>query len=258
MQKKPLYAPQHSLPAPDSARRRIYLMRHGAVSYFDEVGQTVANPETVPLTAQGVKQAQAAGAAFAAAGVYFDRVVCSDLPRTHETAQHVLAALAAKGLPTVTPQHIAALQELRGGRLADIPDAQLRSAFLGAFDGVVTEDTQFLGGERIGELLDRVLSEIDALRADPSWDVCLLVLHGGVNRAVLSYLLTGKRQFLGSIAQATACINAIDVGADLEDTVLRLVNYSPLDVLHLGTRKTTMEHLLDQFLRLKAMMNKQS
>ena len=250
------YAPQHTLPAPDSKRRRIYLMRHGAVSYFDEDGQTIANPETVPLTAQGVRQAQAAGAVFAKEGIYFDRLICSDLPRTFETAHHVLAALKAANLPTVAPSHIAALQELRGGRLADIPDANLRTAFLGAFDGVVSEDTQFLGGERIGELLDRVLPEIDKLRADPQWDVCLLVLHGGVNRAVLSYLLTGKRLFLGSIAQATACINAIDVGDDLEDTVIRVINHSPLDELHTGTRKTTMEHLLDQFLRLKAMMAK--
>ncbi len=247
-------APQHALPTPDCNRRRIYLMRHGAVKYFDEAGRTVANPDTVPLTEQGLAQAKAAGAAFAQAGIYFDRVVCSDLLRTHQTAAQVLDELAGAGLPVVQPQHIAALQELKGGRLADIPEGHERQAFLGAFDGVVQDEAQFLGGETIGQLLDRVLPQIDALRADQSWDVCLLVLHGGVNRAVLSYLLTGKRTFLGGIAQATACINAIDVGDDIEDTVLRLMNYSPLDVLQTATRKTTMEHLLDQFLRLKALI----
>jgi broad specificity phosphatase PhoE len=246
---------QHALPTPDCNRRRIYLMRHGAVKYFDEAGRSVANPDTVPLTEQGVAQAKTAGAAFAQAGIYFDRVVCSDLLRTHQTAWHVLDALKHAGLPTAIPQHIAALQELKGGRLADIPAGHERQAFLGAFDGVVQEDAQFLGGETIGELLDRVLPQIDALRADKSWDVCLLVLHGGINRAVLSYLLTGQRTFLGGIAQATACINAIDVGDDQEDTVLRLMNYSPTDVLQVSTRKTTMEHLLDQFLRLKALMS---
>jgi broad specificity phosphatase PhoE len=246
---------QHALPTPDCNRRRIYLMRHGAVKYFDEAGRSVANPDTVPLTEQGVLQAKAAGAAFAKAGIYFDRVVCSDLLRTHQTARHVLDALKHAGLRTVTPQHILALQELKGGHLADIPAGHERQAFLGAFDGVVHEEAQFLGGETIGQLLDRVLPQIDALRADKSWDVCLLVLHGGVNRAVLSYLLTGQRTFLGGIAQATACINAIDVGDEQEDTVLRLMNYSPTDVLQVSTRKTTMEHLLDQFLRLKALMS---
>jgi probable phosphoglycerate mutase len=60
------------------------------------------------------------------------------------------------------------------------------------------------------------------------------------------------------VAQATACINAIDVGDEREDTVLRLMNYSPTDVLQTSTRKTTMEHLLDQFLRLKALMGRQT
>ncbi len=247
---------QHALPTPDSTRRRIYLMRHGAVKYFDEAGRSVINPDTVPLTEQGVAQAKAAGAAFAQAGIYFDRVVCSDLLRTHQTAGHVLDALAAAGLPTAQPEHIASLQELKGGRLADIPEGQERQAFLGAFDGIVQEDAQFLGGETIGQLMDRVFPQIDALRADKRWDVCLLVLHGGVNRAVLSSLLTGKRTFLGNFAQATACINAIDVGDDIEDTVLRLMNYSPTDILQTSTRKTTMEHLLDQFLRLKALIGK--
>ncbi len=247
-------ATQHALPTPDCKRRRIYLMRHGAVKYFDEAGRSVANPDTVPLTELGVAQAKAAGAAFSQAGIYFDRVLCSDLLRTHQTAGHVLDALAQAKLPVTTPEHLHALQELKGGRLADIVDGQEREAFLGAFDGVVQEQVQFLGGETIGQLLDRVIPQIDALRADHSWDVCLLVLHGGVNRAVLSYLLTGQRLFLGGIAQATACINAIDVGDDTEDTVLRLMNYSPTDVLHVSTRKTTMEHLLDQFLRLKQLM----
>lgn len=246
--------PSHTLPAPDAKRRRIYLMRHGAVSYFDEAGRNIANPDTVPLTDAGITQAQQAGTTFAKAGIYFDRIICSDLLRTHQTAAYVLDALAAAGLPTVQPEHSAALAELKGGKINDIPDAKVRGAFLGAFDGLVQESTQFLGGESIGQLLDRVLPEIDALRAASDWDVCLLVLHGGVNRAVLSYLLTGQRLFLGNLAQTTACINAIDVGTAPEDTVLRLMNYAPRDTLQTSTRKTTMEHLLDQFLRLKSLL----
>jgi broad specificity phosphatase PhoE len=245
----------HTLPAPDAKRRRIYIMRHGAVSYFDEAGRNIANPDTVPLTNAGILQAQQAGAAFAQAGIYFDRIICSDLLRTHQTAHYVLKALSAAGLPTVEPEHRGALAELKGGKINDIPSAKVREAFLGAFEGVVQESTQFLGGESIGQLLNRVLPEIDAIRADSHWDVCLLVLHGGVNRAILSYLLTGQRLFLGNLAQTTACINAIDVGEAREDTVLRLMNYAPRDTLHTSTRKTTMEHLLDQFLRLKSLLN---
>src|SRR6185503_18752658 len=64
-------------------RRRIYLMRHGAVAYFDRDGRPVA-PDDVPLTAEG--RGQAAAAAALLEGTTLDRVISSDLPRAVETA----------------------------------------------------------------------------------------------------------------------------------------------------------------------------
>jgi probable phosphoglycerate mutase len=92
-----------------------------------------------------------------------------------------------------------------------------------------------------------VLPAFDALLADPSWQQLLLVLHGGVNRALLSYALTGRRSFLGRMEQAPACINLIDVGP--ADMVLRAVNLAPTAWLHAHDRATTMERLLAQYLR---------
>ena len=80
-----------------STRRRIYLLRHAEVAYFDEHGQPVA-PDEVPLTPTGRRQAQRAGTALA--GVRFDRVLTSGLPRTVETAHLVLTAASAMGEPT--------------------------------------------------------------------------------------------------------------------------------------------------------------
>ena len=62
-------------------RRRIYLMRHGSVTYFDGDGKPFL-PEMVPLNPQGQAQATAAGAIFAAEKIRFDRVIVSGLPRT--------------------------------------------------------------------------------------------------------------------------------------------------------------------------------
>jgi probable phosphoglycerate mutase len=93
----------------------------------------------------------------------------------------------------------------------------------------------------------RVVPEIEAFRADPGWDVALMVLHGGVNRAVMSFLLTGEQRFLGGLGQAAGCINAIDLGAERHDVHVRMLNHSPLDALQTATRKTTMEVLFDQY-----------
>jgi probable phosphoglycerate mutase len=225
-----------------SKRRRIYLMRHGSVTYFDTNGKPFL-PENVPLNARGRDQAIAAGKVFAQENLKFDRVIASGLPRTIETATLALTELKHTVQIEEWPEWV----ELRGGKLSTIPDDELKDAFISAFDGVVTEDKKFLGGETIGQLMDRVFPGIDRLRSDPSWDTVLLVLHGGVNRAILSYALTGQRLFLGNIAQSAGCINALDVGEAPHDWVVRFANYSPLSQLQNNSRDTTMEALLNQY-----------
>jgi broad specificity phosphatase PhoE len=233
------------MPTP-TPRRRLYLMRHGSVDYFLDDGTPVP-PDTVPLNATGRAQADAAGALFAASNVRFDRVLVSGLPRTVETAQRVLAA-AGSGTAIETDM---ALQEIRPGRLSDLPRETVRDAFLGAFESGGTLDTieghRFLGGESVGELLDRCLPAWTRFLARDDWDCALLVLHGGVNRALLSSALAGTRAFFGRMEQAPACINVLDIGAD--HAVVRAMNLSPSQWLNDRERQTTMEKLLAQYLR---------
>ncbi len=229
-------------------RRRVYLMRHGSVTYFDDDGKPY-NPELVPLNAQGRDQAEAAGKLFAQEGLRFDRVIVSGLPRTVETATLALQQTGQQIALERWPEW----EELRGGKLAAIPDAELQKAFTGAFEGVVAEDSRFLGGETIGQLMDRVLPPLQRLREDQSWDTALLVLHGGVNRAILSHALTGGRAFLGNLAQTAGCINALDVGDEPGDWVLRFANLSPPLPLQGDTRATTMEVLYEQYRKFREM-----
>jgi broad specificity phosphatase PhoE len=112
---------------------------------------------------------------------------------------------------------------------------------------VVDPGQRFLGGESVGELMDRVHPAIERLRADPNWSTVLLVLHGGVNCAILSLALTGRRLFLGGLAQEAGCINALDVGDDAADWVVRFVNHVPPSPLQPGARSTTMERLFEQY-----------
>ena len=227
-------------------RRRIFLMRHGSVTYFDASGKPYL-PESVPLNETGRMQATAAGAVFRQLGTAFDRVIASGLPRTVETARRVLDETGQDVEVEIWPE----LQEIRGGRLSTIPDETLRDAFVGAFEGMVAEHRQFLGGETIGQLLDRVLPALERLRADARWETVLLVLHGGVNRAIVSYALTGRRTFLGNLSQAPGCINALDVGDDPADWVVRTTNHAPSDLLQPGERDTTMEVLYAQYLKFR-------
>ena len=213
-------------------RRRIYLMRHAQVAYFEN-GEPL-RPDLVPLTAEGRRQA-AAAASFLE-GIAFDRVITSGLPRTLETA----GIVAASAEPESWPE----LREIEAGRLADVPEEQLERTFIEAWRDVVPEEARFLGGETIGSLLDRVLPAVERLLADDEWDVVLAVLHGGVNRAIISHALTGERAMLGNLEQSPGCVNILDVG---DDWIVRAVNVSPTDPTHLGGRLRTMEELWAEF-----------
>ena len=207
-------------------------MRHAEVRYFEGVA-----PEEVVLTERGRVQAESAAAELR--DVAFDRVVTSGLERTLETARIVA--------PGLDPESRYALREIESGDIRDVAPDEVQTMMTAAFRGVVPLETRFLGGETIGALLDRVLPELDALLADADWDTALLVLHGAVNRAILSHALTGGRAFLGGFEQAPGCINVLDVGHDGR-WIVRAVNHLAYDPAHVAApRLTTMEHLWQEY-----------
>jgi probable phosphoglycerate mutase len=220
-------------------RRRVYLLRHGDVSYFDEQGRPF-RPDTVPLNAEG--RVQAAAAARELAGVPLDRVLASDLIRSVETATLVTAG---RGLAIETCPD---LQEIRPGRLADIPAEGIEQAFVGAFTSGVDREARFLAGETFGSLTDRVLARFRALLAEPSWRHLLIVAHGGVNRVLLTEALgVGLRGF-GALEQDPCCVNILDVDNGGR-CLVRLVNYTPYNSTKVGMELTTMERLFQEYKR---------
>jgi broad specificity phosphatase PhoE len=218
-------------------RRRIYLMRHAQVRYFEGV-----HPHEVLLTERGREQAGAARDSLRE--IRFDRVVTSGLPRTLETAEIVAPYLEAERNPK--------LREIESGDIRGLEPEQVQELMTAAFRGVVPHESRFLGGESVGELFDRVLPELEGLLADGGWDVALLVLHGGVNRAILGRAITGERTFLGGFEQAPGCINVLDVDSDGR-FVVRAVNHTPYDPAHVAAaRETTMEQLWREYLDARA------
>jgi broad specificity phosphatase PhoE len=212
-------------------------MRHAEVRYFEGV-----HPEEVVLTDRGRLQAESAAEELRS--VSFDRVLTSGLERTLQTAGIVA--------PNHEPESHYALREIESGDIRDVASDEVQAMMTAAFRGVVPLETQFLGGETIGALLDRVLPELDELLAEDDWDVALLVLHGAVNRAILSRALTGERMFLGGFEQAPGCINVLDVGTDGR-FIVRAVNHLAYDPAHIAApRLTTMEQLWQEYLDSRA------
>jgi probable phosphoglycerate mutase len=217
-------------------RRRIYLMRHAQVRYFEGI-----HPREVQLTEAG--RHQAAAARDALQEIRFDRVLTSGLPRTLETARIVAPYAAVEGDP--------ALREIESGELRGLEPREVEAMMTAAFAHTVTLDARFLGGESYRALYERVVPALESFLGDRSWDVALLVLHGAVNRTILSRALLGEPSFLGGFEQAPGCINVLDVDEERR-FVVRAVNHTPYDPAHAAAaRETTMEQLWREYLERK-------
>jgi probable phosphoglycerate mutase len=222
-------------------RRRVFLMRHGEVDYFDAAGRPF-RPETVPLNAAGREQARAAGEALRATPI--DLALTSGLNRTEETARLVLAG---RDVPLAAEPR---LREIETGRMSDwagASAAQVQRAVLGALDGL-SPQSRFLGGETFAALGERVLACWRELLARPDWRALLVVAHGVVNRFLLCHALGAPLAALSGLEQDAACINLLEVDGDGR-CLVRLLNFTPLAPTKNGLAHSTLEGLYAQYLR---------
>jgi broad specificity phosphatase PhoE len=223
-------------------RRRVYLMRHGSVDYFDAAGRPL-RPDGVALNDEGRRQAEAAGRLLA--DVPLDRAVSSGLPRAVETARLVLAP---RTLPLETRPD---LREIEPGRLASLGhplSKEVERAFVGALHTGLGPDDRFLGGETFASLAARVEPCFRQLLAEPGWNQMLVVAHGAVNLLLLSTALGAGLGTMAVLEQENGCINILDAEPDGR-CLVRAVNCTPLNPLKVGVRLTTMEGLYAQYRR---------
>ncbi|MDP6353327.1 MAG: histidine phosphatase family protein [Alphaproteobacteria bacterium] len=225
-----------------SGRHRIYLLRHGAVSYFDQDGKP-RNPKTVSLTAQGRAQAAAAGAALAE--VPFDRAVCSGLPRTRQTAEILLAGR------DLAIDDITDLGEIRGGRFDTIPPARREAELVYGFEAAMRPGARFAGGEAFADFEARVVAAFEAQLATPGWTQLLMVAHDAVNRVLLGWACGAGLAAAASFEQDMGCLNIIDIDIAEGAVIRRLikaVNLTPYNLAKLSLNLTSMEQVMARYM----------
>jgi probable phosphoglycerate mutase len=226
------------LPGTD-ARRRVYLMRHGEVAYFDSNGDVV-HPKYVQLTEAGRQQAQAANAMLH--GIALDRAITSGLPRTMETAQ---LALSGHDLDIEVREN---LKELRSGGSRGKSYEEVRSAFTGAMADAAVPGARFAGGDLFSEFYDRVTGEFERILREPGWRRLLIVAHEGTNRMILGWATGGGLATVQAFEQDPGCINVIDadvVADSIERRYIKLMNATPINHPKDGNYLTSMEQVFD-------------
>ncbi|MEQ8184034.1 histidine phosphatase family protein [Marinobacter salarius] len=228
-------------------RRRLYLVRHGHVNYFDAAGHPL-DPRSVPLSADGEAQVQALNSILH--GVTFDRAISSDYPRAIQTLEMVLSG----GSDSCTTESTAALREIRAGRLSQMPPESYDAEVAGALHWSQKPEAEFLRGERWDDFGARVLEWFGALLADPSWQSAFIASHDAVNRVLISSLMSGDMSSLPFLEQDHACLNIVDVDRPNADgsakAYLRLLNHTPYNPIKCGERSTVMERIAQSMLSM--------
>lgn len=218
-----------------TARRRILVVRHGDVQYFDPAGQPL-NPRDVSLTPLGRQQVAALKGMMDS--VPIDRAVCSGMPRTQETAEILIQGrgLALEDEP--------AFREIRAGRFRELPPLTEQAMIAGAYDSASVPDGRFIGGELIAAFADRVIAAFERIIADPSWNSLLVVAHDAVNRTLLCHALGCGLGAMASLEQDLACLNIIDVSRTASDGgkfTVRTVNMTAYDPVKAELHLLSME-----------------
>ena len=229
-----------------TGRRRLYLMRHGHVDYF-QPGLT--DFATVELTEEGRQQAQAAGEALQ--GVKFDHIFHSGLPRTRQTSEAVLAANDYRAqLQTVEAE---GFKELRGGVYRTDSRTELAARLAFSFDEATDPEAEFLpGGERFADAYERIVAGFESLVLGEDWKTALLVAHEGVNRLLLGYASGAGLAGIAHFEQDLACINVLDIDVipngdshQIRRILIKALNVTPYDYVKSGLPRTSLEHLFD-------------
>lgn len=230
-----------------TGRRRIYLMRHGHVDYFDPSIATVGGVREIQLTSQGREEAQAA--ALALSGVLVDRVLCSGLPRARETAEIVIEHQTGLKHLEIEP----ALSEIRGGRLLDVSNRSELIATMVFHFARASEDgaTMLEGGEAFAGAQNRAVEVVRRILGEPGWRQILVVAHEGINRLILSWAAGTGLLATSAFEQDTGCINVIDFdmvpaedgspGPDIARVLIKAVNLTPYNFLKHGMNLTSLE-----------------
>jgi probable phosphoglycerate mutase len=218
-------------------RRRLYLVRHGHVSYFDELGKPL-DPRHVQLSPDGI--AQVGSLADAMRGIRLDRIVCSDLARAVQTAQ-----LLADGIGcTARPEPRSAVREIRAGRLREIAPDELEASLAYAYGRAAEEGAAFVGGELFAAFAARVTADLAQLLDEPQWESAAIVSHDAVNRVLLCWAAGQGLSAMAAFEQDMCCANIIDVdmvGPRVVRRLIRAVNFTPYDPLKRALHATVME-----------------
>ncbi len=203
---------------------RVVLIRHGRTVWNREErfrGQT-----DIPLDDFGERQAEAT-ARYVASRWPVVAVYASPLRRTMQTAT---AIAKAQGL---TVQPMAHLRDINFGEWQGQLAAEVAQKYPEMFRAWrdAPHTVQFPGGERLGDVRQRVTAALAEVAARHAGETVALVSHTVVNRVTLCVVLGWGNERFWRLRQGTCAVNVFEIDETGDFTIALLNDTSHL--LHL-------------------------
>ena len=191
-------------------RKRFYLFRHGEVDYTPQ-GKVVKNPDLVDLTEVGKKQAKSIDENTKDFSI--ERIICSGLPRTLQTAEHIASRRE------ITIECFPLLKEYEWD-----PNL-LKDTKIERF-GYLFEDSlakEMIGGtEDADEFYRRITCQLETIVKE-DWSEMAAFLHGAVNAAIMCWVNDVDISFASKYDQDHAALNIIDIDINKKGKIVRKI-----------------------------------
>ena len=200
--------PNYSLDG--NVRKRLYLFRHGEVDYMRS-GKVVDDPDQVNLTENG--RQQAVNIDENTKEFTIERIVCSGLPRTIQTGEHVA--------------------KRRGIKIESFPSLKeyqwdpklLMETDITKF-GYLFEDSkakEMIGGtEDADEFYKRVIGTLEKIIKEEFSQIAAF-LHGAVNAAIMCWVNDVDISLASKYDQDHAALNIIDIDISSKGEIIRKI-----------------------------------
>lgn len=195
----------------------VYLLRHGDTR-TDAVRRYIGRTD-VPLSETGRRQAEWWRTELAP--LSFNRIICSDLGRTCETAGIINEGRNA--VVETSPE----LREIDLGDWDGLPRDEVRRRFPVEYEkrGLNPAGFRPENGESFFDLSSRAVPAFEKVVRSTAGGNILIVGHAGVNRVILCYLLEMPLSNLFRLEQDYGCLNVITYGND--QVRIRSLNLAP-------------------------------
>ncbi len=209
----------HAAPA-TTGTLRIYLARHGQTDWNAE--HRMQGSINTSLNATGRGQAATLGERIR--GMRLDRVYCSMLWRSRETAEIAHGRVPIDSLPGLNEQSVGKFQ----GHRVDGTDSALADEWRRRS---MDPDDSLDGGESLNQLAERVGRTVATIRARHAAGNILIVGHGNTNKMVLRALLGLTVQQATVIEQANDELYLIEIDPGAPPRLFKLITQANLKEL---------------------------